>query len=365
MQMKKLVLLGVLTGLLFSSCSEYEPNTETDVVENFVSMDDVAERVKLDMIFKKLDSLNQTIPTRVSRGGDKGIYITYADCFGGLCGAKIGERYGGRVGASFGPVGAFLGAVAGQLICRELGYKGASALVRKAFGCAGYAVGVPSNILTQSDCSIKIAYMMTKAEAEYNEMNTPNLCLDIYDPDIPVVPSLPSANLDRYEMYDSIGYYHNKVMVLINNDTNGIYVQNGRPNINRIYDDMVLYSNQPKIDSIAHWPDLESDILNIMSDLNNIALDGVAKNASTAELVSAYINYMADEYGLTENEILIINNFYVKIVEKCASIPITGISDYAVSLNTLLEEMDIADSLRLEMALGAQAIINSSLCWNQ
>lgn len=38
MQMKKLVLWGVLPGLLFSSCSEYEPNTETDVVENILKL---------------------------------------------------------------------------------------------------------------------------------------------------------------------------------------------------------------------------------------------------------------------------------------------------------------------------------------
>lgn len=365
--MKKLVLLGVLTGLLFSSCSEYEPNTETDVVENFVSMDDATERVKLDMIFEKLDSLNQTIPTRVSRGGDKGRYITYADFFGALAGGEIGGRLGGHIGKSLGPVGSFLGSMAGHFLGHELGYKGASALTRKIIGCSGL-IGMPNNLILYSDCSIQVAHMMTIAEMEYAANQPTQLrsapWIDEIDPTKPDVPHVPFIIEERYEVYDSIGHYHNMAMVLINNDDE-TYTQNGQPNIAKIYDDIVLYSNQQGIDSIAYLPEVKSEIILMISDLSDMAFKCLVGNLSMNKTVDLYKTYMSEKYNITEEDILIIDNFYVKILEKCSTISIEQIHDYAASLNALLEEMEISAGLRVEMALGVQAIINSSLCWNQ
>lgn len=356
-------MFGVLFVLLFSSCSESGPYTDA-----IPSPKNEVDKVKLNEIFQRLDSLNSTIPSKVSRGGSNGKYVTYADFFGALAGAEIGSRLGGKIGSSLGPVGGFIGSLAGHVIGHELGYKGASALARKVIGCSGYAVTMPNNLILYSDYSIQVAQMMTRAEMEYAANQSVQMYsapyIDPIDPNPPLVQDGPFIVDEKYVGYDSIGYYHNMAMVLISND-NETYIQDGQPNVNKIYDDIVLYSNQQGIDSIAYLPDVKSEIIDMISDLSNIALDCLACNATTNKTVGLYKAYMDEMYGITEDDVLIIDNFYVKILDKCSTISIEQIHDYAAALNTLLEEMEIPSNLRVKMALGVQAIINSSLCWNQ
>lgn len=366
--MKKIMLFGVLFGLFISSCSESEPNTPTTFLEKSSIDRNEIDRVELNKIFQRLDSLNFTIPTKVSRGDNRGKYITYADFFGALLGAEIGSRLGGHIGKSLGPVGSFLGSMTGHILGHEIGYKGASALTGKVIGCSGI-ICIPNNLILYSDCSIQVAHMMTIAESEYaaNQptqlRSAPNI--DVIDPNIPDVPHVPFIiDEERYEIYDSIGHYHNMAMVMINNDDE-TYIQNGKPNVNKIYDDIILYSNQQGIDSIAYLPEIKSEIISMISDLSDIAFNCLVYNESTSKTIGLYKTYMEEKYNMTEEDILIIDNFYVKILEKCSTISIEQIHDYATSLNVLLEEMEVSADLRVEMALGVQAIINSSLCWNQ
>lgn len=372
--MKTTVYFAIISFIfLFSSCAEdpqFKIQGDTDYSVELLSKYNESE---LTMVYSALDSLNQSLirKNRVSRGFSKLFMVRLADQAGRRGGQWIGPRAGAAIGSLGGPGTACVGYLAGDLIGGFLGDVVASAFVDCMLDCHGYTMVAPNAMMFKADYGIKVAAFIERAmlDSMYMDQNNNIMPLDFIGntgDNGGTVSNNPSLMISQYALHDSLGYYHNSFMVSVNHNKN-TYILNGKPNIDKLYDDVLLslMASGYDINSFKNDPELRHLMIEMLQSFGELGYRGVAEGMSLEQYVEAQCDYLQSNCLLTDEEISIYKNFDVKVVEACSTLSEEDIHEYSTALNDLLNNAEISHELRINLAIGAQAAVNSALCWNQ
>lgn len=368
--MRKILTTLVISLLvIFSSCSTLEEqNTlliEKQEVEDGLNFSD--QRENLEQVFASLDSLNNTFVGHMSRGYNwRGFWRGVTDEVGGCIGGHYGARAGAAAGTAIsgGPgVGTTIGAITGQIIGRAAGSGLASAVY-------DYLLPDDEQYLEGSmslcfDMNIKPSEMISNDDTDTGKRDStiigvpkPGIGLtSVPDVDYIDIPSVEETNLDM------TGYTHNYAMYSINQNKS-MYLSNGKVNIDLLYEGLILYYEE------VNYPVWTSEVMDSLTiniknhamKIGEITLRLHDEEKTYDELIDAHCTYM-ESLGLEENDILIYRNFSAKILYKCSELTIPEIHLYAMSINSLLKNLDLDIDLKKRLALIAQMAINSSICW--
>lgn len=288
-----------------------------------------------------------------------------ADEAGQKCGTIAGRWAGSAIGSFGGPGTACLGYLAGGYVGGLVGYVGASAIADRIFDCAGLSMVLPDEMLFKYNSQINVSVCIAALDTTFY-----SLCSDDIDKpvdDVIISGPIIEDNAINYLPYDSIGFHHNSIMYSINHNRD-TYILNGEPNIEKIYDDIISYLKGGGYDVGAFEIDatVRNSMIECIKWFGYLAYNEYYKKGiSINEYVDAQCKYMQTTCLLTTDEILLYKNFDVEIVKKCDELSIEEIDNYAIELNNLIMTADVSPELRVDMALAAQAAINSALCWNQ
>lgn len=370
---KVLSFLFISTLFLLCSCSDDTPKLD-DRISSTSTIGQYDDK-ELHLVFNLLDSLNSTFVSQScighsSRGfwGKAGrIFVSkLADQAGKKCGTYAGRWAGAAVGSLGGPGTACVGYLAGSYLGGTIGYIVVSAAAEAAYDCAGLAMIAPGHMYLRFNTNINLSCCVFTLDtlSHYSRTYTN----DIYKPIEDVIISKPTLNMASYLTYDSIGFIHNSIMCSINKNQEDYRSINGEPNVAELYDDVVVCLKNCGYDVEIFEMDatLRDSMIECAKWFGLLAYNGYYKEGmSIDEYIDAQCAYMKNKCLLTDDEISLYRNFDVKIVEKCNELSLDEIDRYADELNSLIIATDVSPELRVEMALAAQAAINSALCWNQ
>ncbi len=333
---------------------------------------------KLEKVFKDLEALNSAYPSETSRGWKPKWpniprdYADLADMLGQKCGTVVGRWTGAAIGSSVaGPAGACIGHVWGGVAGGYIGYVAASAAAKRYFDCAGLAVKDP-NYRFIFDNNIQVACVISDwADTEMRAINDDMIAVfsapntdGFIDEGLDNEPGwgyIPSI-LNNVERCDSLGYYHNNMMVTFENESDK-YIKNGEPDIEKIYNYVASYIVDTNFDinRISEDIELKNKVIEFCKDIANMAMSSYYSGEDYIDLQCTYMKNM----GFSEEEIFVYKNFDVEIAYKCTQLSEEQIHNYAAELNTIILNSDVTPKQKADLAIGAQAAINSVLFWNQ
>ncbi len=365
-------------SLLFLSCAE-EPQAKLQSETNYsIGQGTKYDISELDMVYSALDSLNRSVTckSKSSRSVRRLFMVKLADQAGRRGGQWIGRATGASIGSLGGPGTACVGYLAGNVIGGFVGDVVSSALVECILDSYGYAIVAPNTMLFKADYSIQVSSFIERAisdsvyMARYTNIMPLDYVENIGDVDeidnggtISILPSMISQYV---VVHDSLGYYHNSFMVSVNQNKD-MYILNGKPDINRLYDDVLLRLMERGYDISVFMNNFElrNFMIEMIQTFGELGYRGVAEEMPLNQYVEAQCEYLRSNCRLTDEEISIYKSFDVKIVETCSTLSEDDIYNYSTALNELLDNAEISHELRINLAIGAQAAVNSALCWNQ
>ena len=361
--MKKLFILSaVFATFTLASCSEDNTfNPYFHYVES-VPEAEIIYNQELIEAFEKLDSLNATYPEHSTSRTSVDIYENNTVKAAPIVGLadKAGWWLGGIIGSKFGH----------PQLGKWLGGAGASALAKyitdEVLSNNNRMYGT---MVLDYDCCIQVSLFAELQDIELNsDDRAPNnginpLSDNISDlGDIDVINNCPTLSL-RYATLDSVGYNHNNLMYYFDHNYTD-YLTLGQPDKNKILDKIKTYFLENGMEFPSD-PNFRSEIINMISDLADLASNSITSHLSLDNYVTMQSSYMKNNYSMSNDEIAIYENFEVKIAKKCANFSSSEIHEYAQELNNLIISLDVSNKLKQTLAEGAQYIINSALCWNQ
>lgn len=312
-------------GLILSvaSCSyavhydsvESKPITQP---KNLSSQDQIA----VESLLSSISDLNAQYPPVNTRGAfTSNAAVGLADAAGFAAGKRIGAWAGSAIGSAAGP----WGAVAGHLVGRKVGPYICTSL---ASGAAGWL------------CS----KLSTRAT------------IDI-DKEFEFVSIISDE--------DSIGYYHNQMMVKIGNNRSRYIGQLGSVNYELMYNDIVTYCQE-----IGHYdpslenPLIKSGIINQIRQLCEISKK-YEMNPTNKNFVKEQCEFLKSNCNVSDLEVKLYKDFNVPLYEKCSELSDKHILNYSRELNRIIEQSDVSDSIKESLKKSADLTINSSLCWRK
>lgn len=331
MRLIKQLINAKVTACLFAcslvlgiaSCSsdvrydEVEPKPVTQI-ENLSSQDQIA----VENLLSSISDLNAQYPSVSTRGAfTSNAAVGLADAAGYAAGGRIGAWAGSAIGSAAGP----WGAIAGHLIGRKVGPYICTSL---ASGAAGWL------------CS-KIS---TRAATDVDEKF-----------------EFVSIISDK----DSIGYYHNQMMVKIGNDRSRYIDQLGSVNYELMYDDIVSYCHEigqydPSLDN----PLIKSGVINQIRQLCEISKK-YEMNPTDKNFVKEQCEFLKFNCNLSDSEVKLYKDFNVTLYEKCSTLSDNQIVNYSRDLNRIIEHSGVSNSIKESLKKSADLTINSSLCWKR
>lgn len=372
--MKTTVFFAIVSFiLLFSSCAEGPELTLQGDTNYSIQQQPKYDVSELNKVYSALDSLNRSITCKsnVSRGVRRMFMVKLADQAGRRGGQWIGRTAGASLGSLGGPGTACVGYLAGNLIGGFVGDVVSSAFVDCLLDCYGYTMVAPNSMLFKADYGIQVATFIERAmlDSVFMNQNVNIMPLDFVENigDIDGIDNSGTvSNTPMIVVHDSLGYYHNSFMVSVNHNKNA-YIFNGKPNIDRLYDDVLLRLMESGYDvsQFKNNFELRSLMIEMIQTFGELGFRGVAEDMSLTQYVEDQCVYLQSNCLLTDEEISIYKNFDVKIVETCSTLSEEDIHNYSTELNELLDNAEISHELRVNLAIGAQAALNSALCWNQ
>ena len=324
--------------LVLSACSNND--FQTQQIDSTPSVE-LYNSHELEQFMQSVDSLNACYVGYRSRGFWSSFNKTLADKVGGKVGNFAGRWIGGTIGSLTGVPGlTYVGYVGGRYLGEIVGYVAASAAVDAMFNCQGYESPTMGSLQLICDYCI--------APSEYMSINKESR----------------SSNVDF--RCDSIGYYHNYVMVRVNSNKNK-YITGNTLNMTLLFDDILDYFGEIGIDltELANDNDAKTALRNKAKEIATIALQNKIDSGSNARLVEQECNYMIEECQITDNELNIFRNFTVSIAESCCNLSINEIHQYASDLSNVIRTSNLSSEMKQEFAFEAMTTINSSLCWVQ
>lgn len=309
--------------LCVASCSSDEQH---DVIvskpvtqpETLSSQDQIAVKNLLSSI----SNLNTQYPSVSTRGAFRtNATVALADAAGFAAGGSIGAWAGSVFGSAAGP----WGAIAGHLIGRRVGPYVCTSL---ASGAAGWLC---SRLSTRA-----VAHVDKKFE-------------------------FVSIISDE----DSIGYYHNQMMVKIGNNGSRYINQLGSVNYELMYNDIVSYCREiGQYDPTLENPLIKSGIINQIKKLCEISKK-YEINPTNEKFVKEQCEFLKYNCKLSDSEVKLYKDFNVTLYEKCSTVPDNQILNYSRDLNRIIEYSDVSNPVKESLKKSADLTINSSLYWKK
>ena len=307
-----------------NSCSNVDDDlTDTSQTSNLQSTD-------YQNFMFRIDSLNAVYQASVLNDPTRGLvqYIanskieSLADNAGRVVGGYLGRGLGSFVGGIFGSP---IGAIGGYLVGRTVG------------SCAG-------SILA----SYGALYLLTRS---YTYVRTDSIKFDCYIPE-----NSPYGS-------DSLGYYHNLVMVELSKNHVKYIGVGGSLNYELIYDDCVkiLRENGFVDEGVFDDETLRKDIIAYAEE--TVALSNDCKNNIISE--NEYQLKLKDgmrDRNVPEEDVKIFTDFALKIVDTTALLPTDGKKDYADEVNNIIYDSALDPYVKLELSSTTNMLVNSSIC---
>lgn len=261
--MKKIIFCALV---FFTSCSSVDPQI-SDVV-NSKSVDCHSQAVEMLQLQSKVDSLNRTmfpVDNNQTRGlGNffkKFFSVVLCDAVGGLFG-----NLGGPCGAAAGAV--MMSATAAFVPADNINF---------------------SNGLLSSSSFIKDKYNQTNSKVNLPNVSLKSSVVPKYDPRIKPGP------------LDSIGYYHNKALIELNNIAN-IDKVNVDTLIFTVAETTCRYYNKPKQEVVAY--------LNNNKDMFDEVLISKSLMAKDSTSLHSAINVWKEHYPEQSDKLNVLETFF-------------------------------------------------------
>ena len=308
------VLLIALAIVSITSCTNDEPQ---QVVSSSQEITD--ENVQFNEFLQSVDSIKAMYSLQIATRGDDDdddegdgstFAVALADAAGGCIASYIGKRLGGSKKKWW-----------------TWGSSTASAIASELFE---FQAGVGSNTTVLFREDLNISSM-------------------IYDE----------------ELSDSLGYYHNCIMVGVSQNGDK-YVGDGYVNTGLIYDDVVEYSKglglySPEFDDSELKTELLSSVKEIC-DASGQYKDGLI---SKEDLVARQTAILKNRYNASDLDIEIYRKFVVTETAYCAKLDEELLHKYAKDLNGAIYDSELPIEKKGDISSVSQIIINSTLCWQQ
>lgn len=261
-----------------------------------------------------------------------------ADAAGGVAGKYIGQYAGAAIGSmTANPLNAFVGYVGGGYVGRYVGAVMASAVwniaVKKYATSCSMSMRVPK---MDHDLNIKISTI--------GGMD-------------------PITNQIFTSQSDSLGYYHNKIMIKIQD-----YIE-GSAKSNFDFDDFYQYV-APIIESelnieikLQDNKDLYINLKKLLSSLYRYTITCLENNYDLTSY-NTYVHQTIEEcYPLSDKDNYILTSIIISITHQLAGQSKNKIHEYAKGLNTLINNSTMTRSEKIEIAQISSILINSALLW--
>lgn len=318
-----MVLISVTT--IFASCKDDDDTYNTHQVQTN-NDPNIRETEAYIAFIDAIDSLNLEYSGAKTRGSFRsGFGVTLADETGRYLGGYIGRYVGGAIGSLTGtPVGTVAGCLIGQKVGPVL--------------CNAIASGIAAKVLSDE---------VAQKTYDVPETKYCDVFLDITD-----------------EIIDSLGYYHNECMVMLNKKS-GEYGSGSNLNLDKLYDDVVKYYKSVGI----YESELETNILlkkAILEEVEKICKPAVRYEIgeiSENELIDINVDYLTNEINCTDDNVAIFKDFSCKLALKCADLNEDELKEYACDVNQVILDSSVPEEVKEELILSAESIVNSSLCW--
>lgn len=276
----------------------------------------------LDNLLSSISDLNAQYPSSITRGAfcSSGA-VGLADLAGSAAGKKIGAWAGSAIGSAAGPCGAVLG----YLIGSKTGPYVCTFLASAAAGwiCEKLSSRASSDVIREPS----LVYMITDN--------------------------------------DSIGYFHNKLMVQIGSNRSRYVDITGTVDYDVMYDDIISYCRE-----IGLYEPVFEDSLVKLAITNQIAqiceISRKYKGDPTNEnFIEEQCTFLKHNCNLSDLDIRLYKEFEVELYERCSTLPDELLVDYSEDLGRLIEESDISDPIKDKLKRSADLTINSSLYWSE
>lgn len=288
-----------------------KPVTQTETLSS-------QDQIAVENLLSSISDLNAQYPSVSTRGAfTSGTAVSLADAAGFSAGRRIGAWAGSAIGSAAGP----WGAIAGHLIGSKVGPYVCTSL---ASGAAGWL------------CS----KLSTRAVADV-------------DKKFEFVSIISSK--------DSIGYYHNQMMIKIGNNRSRYIDQLGSVNYELMYNDIVSYCREiGQYDPSLENPLIKSGIISQIKKLCEISKK-YEMNPTNENFVKEQCEFLKYNCNLSDSEVKLYKDFNVTLYEKCSTLPDNQIVNYSRDLNRIIENSGISNPVKESLKNSADLTINSSL----
>lgn len=260
------------------------------------------DQIAVENLLSSISDLNAQYPSVSTRGAfTSNAAVGLADAAGFSAGRRIGAWAGSAIGSAAGP----WGAIAGHLIGSKVGPYVCTSL---ASGAAGWL------------CS----KLFTRAVADV-------------DKKFEFVSIISSK--------DSIGYYHNQMMVKIGNNRSRYIDQLGSVNYELMYNDIVSYCREiGQYDPSLESPLIKSGIINQIKKLCEISKK-YEMNPTNENFVKEQCEFLKYNCNLSDSEVKLYKDFNVTLYEKCSTLPDNQIVNYSRDLNRIIENSGVSNPI--------------------
>ncbi len=280
------------------------------------------DQIAVENLLSSISDLNAQYPSVSTRGAfTSNAAVGLADAAGFAAGGKIGAWAGSAIGSAAGP----WGAIAGHLIGRKVG----------PYVCTSLASGVAGWLCSK---------LSTRAAVDVDKKF-----------------EFVSVISDK----DSIGYYHNQMMVKIGNNRSRYTDKSGSVNYELMYDDIVSYCREiGQYDPSLENPLIKSGIINQIKKLCEISKK-YEMNPMNENFVKEQCEFLKYNCSLSDSEVKLYKDFNVALYEKCSTLPDDQIVNYSRDLNRIIEYSGVSNPIKESLKKSADLTINSSLCWKK
>lgn len=317
-------LIVVIMGSLIVSCSSKEDNDLTvSVKKEWGSSNDQCQMVldeNYQMFLLSVDSLNLAY-NQGSRGSFwSGFGVGAADVAGGLAGKYAGRWLGGAVGALLGnPATVIIGAAVGDVAGSIVG--------------AGVASGVANMVLESA--------------------------VPLYPDFDNGIPMPTSFNCD------SLGYYHNDLMVKINSQQQNYMSSNGFDSDLMFQDVVVMSQAYGYYEADFENFSIQTAFLNLVQEFSQLANDYAEGKIDASGMLNHFSRLLVREVNFTTEESQIFVDVLSQIMEGCDQLPVSAIKTYSMNYYRLLNNSSLSTEQKEMIQFISHLFVNSMIIWKQ
>lgn len=165
---------------------------------------------------------------------------------------------------------------------------------------------------------------------------------------------------------DSIGFYHNYVMMRVNQNKD-LFLSNGQVDLNSLYDAVIYYFKEVGVFSEPLQTDefIKYELKQFIYELAMITLQSINNSESASQLMDRHCLYLNQHCMLTNDELSVHRQFVQPVAIKCSELSPDQIHIYAQQLNYIIVNSNLPQEVKEEVAFSAMTTVNSALCWQQ